>query len=133
MSDCDPITAMLDMRTIAVVGLSPNPVRASNGVARYLMEHGYRIIPVNPGYKEILGERSYPTLRDIPEAVEVVDIFRRPEHVLPIVEEAIKIGVKGIWMQLGVINDEAARKAEENGLQVVMNRCIKTEHTLRHY
>ena len=133
MNERDPITEMLAMKTIAVVGLSPKPDRASNGVARYLLEHGYRIIPVNPGHEEILGYKSYSSLKNIPEPVEVVDIFRRPEYVLPIVEQAIAIGARGIWMQLGVLNDEAAKMAEEAGLQVVMNRCIKIEHATRHY
>lgn len=114
-------------RTIAVVGLSPKPDRPSHRVARYLKEQGYKIIPVNPRANEILGERCYPDLRSIPEPVEVVDIFRRPEDVLPIVEEAIQIGAKAIWMQEGIVNEEAAALARKAGLLVVMDRCMLKE------
>ena len=115
-------------RVVAVVGLSPKPDRPSYRVASYLKEKGYRIIPVNPGIKRVLGETSYPDLVSIPEPVDVVDIFRRSEEVPPIVEEAIKIGAKVVWMQEGVINEEAASRAEEAGLQVVMNKCMRKEH-----
>jgi len=115
-------------RTVAVVGASPNPSRASHIVASYLMEHGYRVIPVNPGAKEILGMTSYPDLSSIPEKVEVVDIFRRSEEVTPIVDEAVKIGAKAVWMQEGVINEEAAAKARDAGLLVVMDKCMRKEH-----
>lgn len=115
-------------RTIAVVGLSPKPDRPSYVVASYLKEQGYRIIPVNPQEKEILGEPSYPDLGSIPEAVDVVDIFRRSEEVPAIVEEAIKIGAKAVWMQEGVINEEAATRAKEAGLLVVMDKCMRKEH-----
>jgi predicted CoA-binding protein len=114
--------------TIAVVGLSANWYRPSFFAAKYLQDHGYRIIPVNPAYKEVLGERCYPGLLEIPEPVDVVDIFRKPEDVPPIVEDAIKIGAKVVWMQLGIVNEEAAKRAEEAGLEVVMNRCMKIEH-----
>ncbi|MFQ5925755.1 MAG: CoA-binding protein [Dehalococcoidia bacterium] len=107
--------------TIAVVGLSPNPERPSHYVAKYLQEQGYRIIPVNPLIDEVLGERSYPDLRSVPQPVDMVDIFRRSELVPPIVEEAIEIGAKYIWMQDGVVNEEAATKARAAGLSVVMN------------
>ncbi|MGB8656573.1 MAG: CoA-binding protein [Candidatus Zixiibacteriota bacterium] len=117
---------------VAVVGLSPDPSRPSNGVARYLKSRGYKIFPVNPGQKEILGERSFPDLRSIPEKVEIVDIFRRPEHVSPIVDEAIRIGAKVIWMQDGVVNDAAANFASKNGLVVVMNKCMLREHRKLH-
>ena len=115
-------------RVVAVVGLSPKPGRPSYRVASYLKENGYKIIPVNPGIGEILGETSYPDLSSIPEPVDVVDIFRRPEEVLAIVEEAIEIGAKVVWMQEGVINEEAAARAREAGLLVVMDRCMLKEH-----
>jgi predicted CoA-binding protein len=116
-------------RTIAVVGLSPKPNRPSYRVASYLKEQGYRIIPVNPKATEILGEVCYPDLSSIPEPVDVVDIFRRPEEVPRIVEETIKIGAKAVWMQEGVINEEAAARAKQAGLKVVMDRCMYKEHT----
>jgi len=115
-------------RTIAVVGLSAVWHRPSYFAAKYLQDHGYRIIPVNPSYEEILGEKCYPSLLDIPEPVDVVDIFRKPEDVPSIVEDAIKIGAKVVWMQLGIINEEAAKMAGEAGLEVVMNHCMKIEH-----
>ena len=115
-------------RKVAVVGLSPKPDRPSHRVASYLKGQGYRIIPVNTYAKEILGETCYPNLSSIPEPVDVVDIFRRPEAVLPIVEEAIKIGAKAVWMQEGVINEEAASLAKGAGLLVVMDRCMLKEH-----
>jgi len=114
--------------TIAVVGLSANWYRPSYFAAKYLQDHGYRIIPVNPAYEEVLGEKCYPTLLDIPDNVDVVDIFRKPEDVPPIVENAIKIGAKVVWMQLGIVNEEAAKRAREAGLEVIMNRCMKIEH-----
>ena len=109
-------------RTIAVVGLSPDPGRPSYGVARYLQRHGFRIIPVNPNVKEVLGEKAYPDLVSIPEPVDTVDIFRRSEDVPPIVEEAIKIKAKAVWLQEGVISEEAAKRAKESGLLFVMDR-----------
>jgi predicted CoA-binding protein len=115
-------------RVVAVVGLSSKPDRPSYKVASYLKEQGYKIIPVNPTEKEILGELCYPALASIPESVDVVDIFRRSEEVLPIVEEAIRIGAKAVWMQEGVINGEAAARARETGLMVVMDKCIRKEH-----
>ena len=115
-------------RIVAVVGLSQNPDRPSYNVASYLKKNGYRIIPVNPGVKEILGEPSYPDLSSIHEPVDVVDIFRRSEDVPAIVEEAIKIGAKAVWMQEGVINEQAATRAREAGLLVVMDRCMLKEH-----
>ncbi|MEE9198761.1 MAG: CoA-binding protein [Dehalococcoidia bacterium] len=119
-----------DGRTIAVVGLSPKPDRDSHRVASYLQDHGYRIIPVNPKAQEVLGERCYPDLKSIPEPVDVVDIFRRPEEVPPIVDQAIDIGAAAVWMQLGIVNEEAAAKAREAGLAVVMDRCMLVEHQL---
>ena len=115
-------------KTIAVVGLSPKPDRPSYRVASYLKEQGYRIIPVNAYASEILGETCYPDLRSIPEQVDVVDIFRRSERVPAIVEEAIEIGAKAVWMQEGVINEEAATRAREAGLLVVMDKCMLKEH-----
>ncbi len=114
-------------RTFAIVGLSPKPDRASNDVASFLKARGYRIVPVNPACEEILGERSYPDLISIPDPVEVVDIFRRSEEVMPIVEQAIAIKAKVVWMQLGVINEEAAAAARAAGLEVVMDHCPKAE------
>jgi predicted CoA-binding protein len=115
-------------QTVAVVGLSPKPNRPSNMVASYLQENGYKIIPVNPRAGEILGEVCYANLSSIPNPVDVVNIFRRPKEVPPIVEEAIKIGAKAVWMQEGVINEEAAARAREAGLLVVMDRCMLKEH-----
>lgn len=115
-------------KVIAVVGLSSNPERPSYNVANYLKSQGYRIIPVNPREQEVLGERCYPDLSSIPEPIEVVDIFRRPEDVPAIVEEAIKVGAKVVWMQEGIINEEAAARAREAGLLVVMDRCMLKEH-----
>ena len=114
--------------TIAVVGLSTNPNRPSYFAALYMLRRGYKIIPVNPRAEEILGQRCYPSLRDIPEAVEIVDIFRPSAAVPPIVEDAVAIGAKVIWMQFGVINEDAARRAREAGLEVVMDQCVKVEH-----
>jgi len=116
-------------RVVAVVGLSSDPARPSYRVAEYLQEHGYRIIPVNPSCKKILGEQCYPSLKDIPFPVEVVDIFRKVEAIPAIVAEAIEIGAKAVWMQLELVEPESAQKAREAGLQVVMDRCLKVEHT----
>jgi predicted CoA-binding protein len=113
---------------IAVVGLSPNPLRPSYFVAFYLQRHGYRIVPVNPKEQEILGETCYPSLSAIPFPVDVVDVFRAPEAVPPIAEEAVRIGAKALWMQFGVISPEGAAIAERGGLRVVMDRCLKVEH-----
>jgi predicted CoA-binding protein len=117
-----------EYRTVAVVGASPNPERPSYRVVGYLSDHGYTVIPVNPLAQEILGHASYPDLSSIPEKVEVVDIFRRSEEVMPIIEEAIKIGAKAVWMQEGISNEEAASRAREVGLLVVMNKCMRKEH-----
>ena len=117
-----------DSKTIAVVGLSPKPHRPSHQVALYLMEAGYTIIPVNPGQDAILRQTCYPNLRDIPTPVDMIDIFRRPEKVIPIVEDAIAIGAKFICMQEGIVNEEAAAKAEAAGLTVIMDRCTKIDH-----
>ncbi len=126
----DKIKVILqNYRVVAVVGLSPQPERPSFKVARYLQEQGYRIIPVNPGQKEILGEKCYPRLSDIPFPVEVVDIFRNVEAIPAIVDEAIATGAKVVWMQQGLTEPTAARKAREAGLEVVMDRCMKIDHT----
>jgi hypothetical protein len=115
-------------RTIAVVGLSGKRFRPSYGVAEYLQRNGYRIIPVNPEESSVLGEKAYPDLDSIPEPVDVVDIFRRSEFVPEIVEAAIRKGAKAIWMQEGVVHEEAARRAESEGIVVLMNRCILKDH-----
>ena len=115
-------------KTVAVVGLSPKPDRPSHQVAAYLMDAGYTIIPVNPGQDIILGLTCYPNLRAVPVPVDMVDIFRRSDAVAPVVEEAIAIDAKYIWMQEGVINEEAATKAEAAGLEVIMDRCTKIDH-----
>jgi uncharacterized protein len=115
-------------RTIAIVGLSGNPLRASYFVGFYLQRHNYRIIPVNPRETEILGEKSYATLRDVPVPVDIVNVFRAPAALPAIAAEAVAIGAKCLWCQFGVINEEGARIAEQGGLTVVMDRCIKVEH-----
>jgi uncharacterized protein len=119
---------LTDARTVAVVGLSGDPGRASYRVAAYLKENGYRIIPVNPGVEEALGEKAYPSLRDIPGPVDVVDIFRRPEFIPEIVDEAIRAGAKAIWMQEGLAHNGAAERARAAGLKVVMSKCMMKEH-----
>jgi predicted CoA-binding protein len=121
-------TILNEYRIIAMVGLSPDPSRPSHRVAKYLINHGYKVIPVNPDAQEILGTRSYSDMSSIPEPIEIVDIFRRSEEVMPIVDEAIKIGAKVVWMQEGVINEEAALRARDAGLLVVMDRCMLKEH-----
>lgn len=115
-------------KVVAVVGLSPNPERQSYRVAQYLKENGYRIIPVNPMTSEVLGEKSYPDLLAVPESVDVVDIFRRTEDVPPIVDQAIQVHAKAVWMQEGIVNEEAAAKARQEGILVVMDRCMLKEH-----
>jgi uncharacterized protein len=115
-------------RTIAVVGLSSNPMRPSNGVAAYLQRVGYRVIPINPNESEVLGEKCYARLEDVPEKIDLVDIFRRPECVPEIVESAIRVGAKNVWMQEGVVNQQAAERARAAGLEVVMDRCTLKEH-----
>src|SRR6266851_512802 len=117
--------------TIAVVGLSSNPMRPSFGVTEYMQESGYRIIPVNPNETEVLGEKSYARLEDVPEKVDIVDIFRRVEEVAPVVESAIRIGAKVVWMQSGIESEEAAEKARAAGLVVIEDACILVEHQRR--
>ena len=129
MSDIETLRRILATnRTIAVVGLSADWYRPSYFAAKYMQEHGYRIVPVNPKYPEILGERCYASLLDIPEKVDMVDVFRRTEDVLPIARQAIEIGARTLWQQLGVMNLEADRIAREAGLDSVMDRCVKIEH-----
>jgi len=128
----DPILDILKMyKTIAVVGLSANPARASNEVSEYLQSAGYRIIPVNPNEREVLGEKSYARLEDVPEKVEIVDVFRRSEHLPGVVESAIRVGAKVVWMQLGIANEEAAERARAAGLVVVEDACMFVEHRRR--
>lgn len=117
-----------EFHTIAVAGASPDQEHASNRVFNYLLGEGYNVIPVNPNADLISGRKCYPDISSIPEQVEVVDIFRKSEHALPIVEEAIKVGAKAVWMQEGVINEEAAAKARDAGLLVVMDKCMRKEH-----
>ncbi len=128
----DPITELLQRsKTIAVVGLSNSPLRPSHGVAAYLQTHGYRIIPVNPEIKGALGEKAYPSLLEVPEKIDIVDIFRRPEFVNEVVDQAIQLKVRVIWMQEEVVNETAAEKARTAGIFVVMDRCILKEHKAR--
>ena len=119
---------LLASRTIAVVGLSASWYRPSFFAAKYMQDRGYRIVPVNPGYGEILGQKSYPDLRQIPDKVDIVDCFRRSTEIVPIARDAVAIGAKVLWMQLGIRNDEAAAIALAAGLEVVMDRCVKIEH-----
>jgi uncharacterized protein len=127
----DPLTiqrVLLEAKTIAIVGLSGNPLRASNFVGFYLQRHGYRVIPVNPREPEILGERSFASLRELPVPVDIVDVFRAPAVLPEIARDAVAIGAKCLWCQFTVINEEGARIAERGGLTVVMDRCLKVEH-----
>jgi len=124
----DPIFDLLrTARTIAVVGLSDNPLRPSHGVAAYLQSQGYRIIPVNPEIKSSLGEKAYPSLLDVPENIDIVDIFRRPEFVEEVVDQAIQLKVPTVWMQEEIVHEKAAQKARAAGIFVVMDRCILKE------
>ena len=128
----DQIAAVLkSAKTIAVVGLSNDPMRASHGVSAYMQSHGYRIIPVNPQIESSLGEKAYASLSDVPEKIDIVNIFRRPEFVEEIVEQAIRLKVPAIWMQEDVVHEKAAAKARAAGIFVVMDRCILKEHLAR--
>jgi hypothetical protein len=128
----DPITEILKRaKTIAVVGLSDNPLRPSHGVAAYLQAQGYHIIPVNPQIQESLGEKAYPSLLDVPEKIDIVDIFRRPEFVQEVVDQAIQLKVPTVWMQEEIVHEKAAQKARQAGIFVVMDRCILVEHRAR--
>lgn len=130
--ESDPITEILKCaRTIAVVGLSNSPLRPSHGVSAYMQTQGYRIIPVNPQIKEALGETAYPSLLDVPERIDIVNIFRRPEFVGEVVDQAIQLKIPAIWMQEEVINEAAAERARQEGIFVVMDRCILKEHRAR--
>ena len=117
-----------ESQTIAVVGASPNPARAGHDLPAYLKDHGYRIIPVNPTCDEVLGEKCYDSLEDIPEPVDCVEVFRRPEYTPDVVRQAVAIGAKSVWLQLGIINDEAKRIAEEAGLLFVQDECMGPQH-----
>jgi predicted CoA-binding protein len=128
----DPVTELLrDAKTIAVVGLSDDPMRPSHGVSAYMQSHGYRIIPVNPQIESCLGEKAYPTLLEVPERIDIVNIFRRPEYVEEIVDQAIQLKVPAIWMQEDVIHEKAAEKARKAGILVAMDLCILKEHRAR--
>jgi uncharacterized protein len=128
----DPIYELLSrVKTIAVVGLSDSAMRPSHGVSAYMQAHGYRIIPVNPQIAEALGEKSHPTLLDVPEKIDLVDVFRRPEFVDEIVDQAIQLKIPAIWLQEDVINERAAAKARASGMFVVMDLCILKEHRAR--
>jgi predicted CoA-binding protein len=129
MDDINTLRRILkDSRVIAVVGLSAYWYRPSYFAAKYMQEHGYRVIPVNPKYDSILGEKCYRSVRDIPEPVDIVDVFRKTEDVMPVAEEAIAIRAKVLWQQLGVKNEAAAAKARSAGLETVLDRCVKIEH-----
>jgi predicted CoA-binding protein len=132
INDPEAIDRILtETKTIAVVGLSSDGTRASNSVSRYMQSNGYRIIPVNPNEATVLGEKSYARLEDVPDKIDLVDIFRRSEEAGQHVDEAIRIGARGVWLQEGVIDQEAARRAIDAGLDVVMDRCILKEHMKR--
>jgi predicted CoA-binding protein len=125
----DPIAELLkSSKTIAVVGLSDNPMKPSYGVSQYMQSHGYKIVPVNPQVAEVLGEKSYASLLDIPEKIDIVDVFRRPEAVPEIVDQAIQLKVPAIWLQETVVHEAAAAKARAAGIYVVMDKCILKEH-----
>jgi uncharacterized protein len=133
MNEPDVILNMLggparEHRTLAVVGLSDDPSRASNSVSAYMQRHGYRILPVNPAIAHVLGERSYPSLRHLPDHPDVVNVFRLPRFIPAIVDDMIDLGLQNLWVQLGIINEPAAIKAQEAGIAVVMDRCILIEH-----
>jgi predicted CoA-binding protein len=130
MNDISTIKKIFDLKTIAVVGMSPKPERPSHYVALYLKDNGYEIVPVNPGHDEIAGLKSYPSLIDIPVKVDVVDVFRRSEFVDPIAKDAITIGAKALWLQDNVINLDAEKLARDAGLMVVMNDCMLRQHRI---
>jgi predicted CoA-binding protein len=132
INDPEVIDRMLsECRTIVVVGLSSDPGRVSNSVSLYMRSHGYRIVPVNPNEASVFGEKAYAQLEDVPEKIELVNIFRRSEEAGKHVDEAIRLGARGVWLQEGVIDDDAARRALDAGLDVVMDRCILKEHIKR--
>ncbi len=128
MTDIETLRRMLtEYKRVAMVGLSADWSRPSNFAAKYLLEHGFEVTPVNPKYDEILGQKCYPDLQSIPTSIDIVDLFQRPERVPPFVDQAIEIGAKLVWMQLNIIHEEAAQTALDAGLEVVMNRCMKIE------
>jgi predicted CoA-binding protein len=127
-SDSKLRSILADARTVAVVGLSSRPNRASNEVAAYLQRSGYRVIPVNPNETEVLGEKAYPSLADVPEQIDIVDVFRRAEHTPEVARQAVEVAAKVLWLQVGIANDEARRIGEEGGLDVVMGVCMMTSH-----
>jgi uncharacterized protein len=132
LPESDPITDLLKRsHTIAVVGLSDSPLRPSHGVSAYMQTHGYRIIPVNPQIRGSLGEKAYPSLLDVKEKIDIVNIFRRPARVEEVVDQAIQLKVPVIWMQEGVVNEKAAQKARQAGIFVIMDTCILKEHRAR--
>jgi predicted CoA-binding protein len=131
VNDPESIARMLEARIIAVVGLSSDASRASHGVSRYMQSNGYRIIPINPNETSVLGEKAYPRLENVPEKIDLVDIFRRSEEAGRHVDEAIRIGARGVWLQEGVVDEDAARRALEAGLDVAMDLCILKEHLKR--
>jgi len=129
MDDIPTLRRILkENHVIAMVGLSANWYRPSFFAAKYMLDHGYRVIPVNPAYQEVLGQKCYPALTEIPEKVDIVDCFRKSEEIVPLAEDAISIGAKALWMQIGVVNEAAADKARKAGLDVVMDRCVKIEY-----
>lgn len=128
MNDKQLIEFYQSIKTIASVGASANPDKESFHVTRYLMDQGFRIIPVNPTVSEVHKQKSYPDLLSVPERIDVVQVFRRPEDVPPVVDQAIQIGARAVWMQVGIVNEAAAKKAEQAGLIVVMDRCMRAEH-----
>ena len=128
MNEPETIRAMLGARTIAVIGLSENPEKPSHYVPEYMQQHGYRILPVNPLVQEVLGERAYATLSDLPGKPDVVNVFRLPKFIPAIVDEMIQLGLKNIWVQQGIVHLEASARAEAGGIHVVMDRCIMVEH-----
>jgi hypothetical protein len=132
LPESDPIRELLlRARTIAVVGLSDSPLRPSHGVSAYMQAHGYRIVPVNPNIEQALGERAYRSLMEVPQKIDVVNIFRRPEFVEEVVDEAIQLKIPAVWMQEGVINQRAAERAQKAGMFVAMDLCILKEHRAR--
>jgi hypothetical protein len=128
MNSIEQIKKIFQMKTIAVVGMSPKPERPSHYVAMYMKEQGYNIIPVNPGHNEIAGMKSFPSLLDIPQTIDVVDVFRRSEYVLPIAESAVTVGAKALWLQDGVINENGSALAQKAGLLVVVSDCMLRRH-----
>jgi len=129
MDDIPTLRRILkENHVIAMVGLSANWYRPSFFAAKYMLDHGYRVIPVNPAYQEVLGQKCYASLPEIPEQVDIVDCFRKSEEIVPLAEDAIAIGAKALWMQIGVVNEAAAEKARNAGLDVVMDRCVKIEY-----